>query len=152
MVMAKSVRYSCTNDQKPLSVSIATFVVTKATIIMISKGIAPSLVSNPIKIKMAQTISNEPVKYAQKVGLLKPIFVNLPTPAASEVMNFRKPSARKINPTTNRGMSAGTFEVIINLFFIDLLEYLVTKWWVVRNFDLIKFKIRSLMAIVACTG
>lgn len=129
---------------------MGTFVVMKATIIMINNGIAAILVNKPIKTNIPQTISNEPVKYAQKEGLIKPIFANLPVPVESGTIYFCKPSDRKINPTTNRGMSAGTLIVFINLLFILLFEYLVTEWWVIGNFDLIKFKVGSLVAIVAC--
>lgn len=128
---------------------MGTFVVMKATIITINNETAASLVKSPIRIKMPQTISNEPVKYAQNGGLLNPIFANRPAPVASGVMYFCKPSERKIKPTTSRGMSEGILIVFTNLFIIALFEYLVTEWWSVWNFDLIKFKVCCPVTVVA---
>lgn len=152
MVIAKSVLYSWENDQNPLSVRIETLVDTKATNIPISKGMAASLVSRPIKIRVPQAISKDPVKVAQKAGLLKPIFVNRPTPVASGVMNFCRPSERKISPTISLGMSTGTPVVFISLLFIGLPEYLITEWWSIWNFDLVKLEMGSLVAVIACVG
>ena len=56
--------------------------------ITINNGTAASLVNNPIIMKMPQTIPNEPVKYAQNGGFLKPIFANLPASLTSGAMCF----------------------------------------------------------------
>jgi hypothetical protein len=97
--MAKSVRYSCAIDQKPLSTKIGHLVVIKAVIITIKRGIETNLVNNPSNIKVLQIISKVPVKQAQNAGWLNPIFKNLPAPNDSGNKNFCIPSERNINPT-----------------------------------------------------
>ena len=66
--MAKSVRYSCTIDQKPLSAKIGHLVVTKAVIMIMISGIETIRVNKPSKINELQIISKVPVKYAQNSG------------------------------------------------------------------------------------
>ena len=66
IVNVKSTRYSCANVQKPLEASKGNFVVIKAVIIMINRGIEANLVNNPISRRKPQNISNAPVNYAQK--------------------------------------------------------------------------------------
>lgn len=114
--MAKSVRYSWANDQKPLSVKMGTLVAIKATNISISNGITASRVSNPSKSKMPQLISKTPTKDAQNAGLLKPIWAKRPAPVACGVMNFCRPSERKIKPTIRRMSIVGISAVLITLF------------------------------------
>lgn len=48
--------------QNPFSVNMGSFVVMKAVIIIISKGIAATLVKKPIRINPPQTISKTAVK------------------------------------------------------------------------------------------
>lgn len=64
-VIAKSVRYSCANDQNPFPVRIGNLVVIKATIMITSNGTAAKRIIIPMRISKAQIISNDPVKYAQ---------------------------------------------------------------------------------------
>ena len=148
MVIAKSVRYSCAIDRKPLSMRIGYFVVTKATAIMISNGMEASRVKNPAKIKAPQMISNAPVNEAQNSGCSKPIFAKRPAPTAPGVINFCSPSERKTKPTTSRGINVGADDVVKILFFIPVVKVLVAERRSVGNFYNIKFKVRSTMAVV----
>jgi hypothetical protein len=97
---------------------IGILVVINAIIIIKSKGIAARRVSNPINSKTPHAISNEPVKYAQNEELLNPMLAKRPTPVAAGVMNFCKPSERKINPAVRRMRSVGMLVVLIILFMI----------------------------------
>jgi hypothetical protein len=87
-----------------------------ATAMMISNGMEANLVKNPTRTNDPQIISKEPVKYAQKAGLLIPIFANRPAPTSSGRIYFYNPSERKINPTTSRGMSMEVADVFNSLF------------------------------------
>ena len=100
--MAKSVRYSCINGQKPLLINKGHLVVTKATIIMINGGMDANRVSKPRMMSVPQIISNAPVKYAQKAGSLNPIFKKRSVPRSSGNRYFWIPSVRKTSPTTKR--------------------------------------------------
>ena len=63
----------------------------------------------PGKISAAQTIPNEPVKYAQKQGWVNPILANLPVPTSSGLINFCITSDKNIIPTTMRIMTTDSF-------------------------------------------
>lgn len=60
-----------------------------------------------------------PVIDAQKAACSKPIRAKRPLPVASGVMNFCAPSERKINPTTNRGISVGVEVVAVILLIME---------------------------------
>jgi len=55
-VIAKSVRYSCANGQKPFSTRRGHLVVTKAVIMIMRGGMAATLVIKPIRINELQSI------------------------------------------------------------------------------------------------
>lgn len=98
-VIAKSVRYSWANDQKPLSIRIGYLVVMNATSIVIRIGIAANLVSKPKRISVPQIISKHPVNDAQNSGFAKPIFAKRPAPSIAGNKNFWIPSDKKTEPT-----------------------------------------------------
>lgn len=119
--MAKSVRYSCANAQKPFSIKSGHFVVINAVIIMIKGGIENNRINKPIRINKLHSISNAAVKYAQNSGWPKPIFENRPGPSNSGNKNFWIPSERKIKPT-----SALIIMVLLssNVLIISVLKFL----------------------------
>jgi hypothetical protein len=91
---------------------------------MIKRGITANRVNKPINIRKPQIISNVPVKCAQKVGLLNPIFVNRPTPTSSGNKNFCSPSEKNINPTARRHKSVGIDDVFKS-FIIEPVDLII---------------------------
>lgn len=100
--MAQSVRLSCNAFQSPLSESRGALVVTRATDMIVNKGIAATLVNSPTKTNAPQTISKLPTNGPRKPGLGKPILAKRPAPRASANRNFCIPSERKTLPTIRR--------------------------------------------------
>jgi hypothetical protein len=121
--MAQSVRLSCNMDQNPSLASNSAFVLASATRIIVSNGMAASLVSNPDNISAPQIISKLPTKGPRKSGLGKPIFANRPVPSFSANKNFCMPSERKTAPTIRRMimvvLASSVFIIFLNISEID---------------------------------
>lgn len=113
--MAKSVRYSWANGQKPFETKTGHLVVTKAVTMIINKGIEANLVSSPARISEPHIISKVPVKYDQNAGCVNPICRNLPGPSNERNKCFCIPSDRKISPTASLTNSDLLSNVILKI-------------------------------------
>jgi len=106
---------------------------------MIINGTEATLVIKPNIIRVPQTISKDPVKYAQNEGLLNPIVKNLPVPRSCGNKNFCIPSVKNIRPTVSLTRIAllSLTELIINLLnplFVFMSDKILFSLYVVLHF------------------